>query len=100
MRLGSTAERTAPQITDIKYSSLISMPFKVRRQQLARLNYSKHANCIVAKRAARENDYAHTFPFVLGVFPAFSRRLAHFLISTFFCFDAPKVGRKVMAECE
>lgn len=98
MRLGSTVERTAPQITDIKYSSLISMPFKVRRQQLARLNYSQHANCIVAKRAARKSDYAHTFSFVLAVFPAFSRRLARSLVSTVFCFDARKVGRKVASE--
>lgn len=35
--------------------------WNVWRQQLAQLNYSKHANCIVAKWGL-EHDYAHIFP--------------------------------------
>lgn len=91
MSLGSTMQRTAPQITDIKYSSLISIPFKVRRQQLARLNYSKHANCIVAKRAAQKTIMHIHFPLCSASVPPYSRCLAHFPVSTVYCFDAHEV---------
>ena len=70
------------QITAIKYSSLISIPFKMHqwnvwRQQLDQLNYSKHTNCIVANRRF-EQDYAHTFP-LFSAFPTFSHDQLHFL---------------------